>query len=46
MRSAESLKIGIKIDVATSATRRRIEEITTHKKQGLMKEDGSRTTIR
>ena len=45
MRSAESLKIGIEIDVATSATRRRIEEITTHRKRGLMKQDGNHTTI-
>ena len=46
MRSVESLKIGIEIDVATSATRRRIEEIATHRKQGLMKHNGSHTTIR
>ena len=46
MRSAESLKIGIEIDVVTSATHRRIKEITTHRKQGLMKQDGSHTTIR
>ena len=37
MKSAENLKIGIEIDVATSTTRRIIEEITTHRKQGLMK---------
>ena len=45
MRLAESLKVGIKIDIATSATRRRIKETTTHRKQGLMKRDGSHTTI-
>ena len=45
MRSAESLKIGIEIDIATSATRRRIEEIIIHRKQGLTKQDGSHTAI-
>ena len=45
MTSAESLKIGIEIDVATSTTRHRIEEITTHRKQGLTKQDGSHTAI-
>ena len=46
MKLAESLKIGIEIDVATSATHRRIKETITHRKQGLMKRDGSHTTIR
>ena len=45
MRSAESLKIDIEIDEATPATRCRIEEITTHKKQECLKQDGNRTTI-
>ena len=45
MRSAKNLKIGIEIDEATFVTRRRIKEITTHMKQGLMKQDGSHTTI-
>ena len=45
MRSAESLKIDIGIDEATPVTRRRIEEITTHKKQERLKQDSNRTTI-
>ena len=45
MRSAESLKIDIEIDEAHPATRRRIKEITTHKKQEHLKQDGNRTTI-
>ena len=43
MRSAKSLKIGTEIDIATSTTRRRIEEIITHRKQGLTKQDSSHT---
>ena len=46
MKLAENLKIGIKIDVATSTIHRRIEETTTHREQGPMKRDGSHTTIR
>ena len=45
MKSAESLKIDIEIDEATPATHRKIEEITTHKKQECLKQDGNRTTI-
>ena len=45
MKSAESLKIDIEIDEATPATHRKIEEITTHKKQEHLKQDGNRTTI-
>ena len=45
MKSAKSLKIDIKIDEATPTTRRKIEEITTHKKQERLKQDGNRTTI-
>ena len=45
MKSAESLKIDIEIDEETPATRRKIEEITTHKKQEHLKQDGNFTTI-
>ena len=39
------MKIDIEIDEATSATRHKIEEITVHKKQEHLKQDGNRTTI-
>ena len=45
MKSAESLKIDIKIDEATPATHRKIEGITTHKKQEHLQQDGNHTTI-
>ena len=45
MRSAESFKIDIKINQATSVTCHKIEEITVHKKQERLKQDGNRTTI-
>ena len=45
MKSAKSLKIDIGIDEVTPAIRRKIKEITTHKKQERFKQDGNRTTI-